>query len=401
MNFYRVLLFKILFLIILPICSYAQNNKQEKHYKLTAVLKNASFDTLYLYNYTDEADCYITGNKGDTYTWTFLVPDSIIHDLENIALVSSKFNPSTRSSKWIRFVSKNIGRGELTVSNIGFEDEENYIYATYRDSSVYVDSIAAKVNGKDTIVANRTITENFILENNDEHSDIVVRSQSPNFCWFFDPNNENKTYEDFLDEYESLARKYPDSRFLLMNLSSNLLNFKTREDAKRVFDHLSRKHFDSKWGNRITLFLSDKFINLKLPSLTETICEKIVQDSTKYNLLIFTASWCAPCIAEIPVLKRIYNNVKEKMIFTFINLDNEKGLKTFIDIVLEKNEIPWRTLYAFNDLDNVKKQYIVDAIPMNLLIAPDGSYQRIDVRKEEHERIIYTSIGLNEIKSEK
>ena len=89
------------------------------------------------------------------------------------------------------------------------------------------------------------------------------------------------------------------------------------------------------------------------------------------------------------------------MIFTFINLDNEKGLKTFIDIVLEKNEIPWRTLYAFNDLDNVKKQYIVDAIPMNLLIAPDGSYQRIDVRKEEHERMIYTSIGLNEIKSEK
>src|SRR5690606_42026373 len=99
MNFYRVLLFKILFLIILPICSYAQNNKQEKHYKLTAVLKNASFDTLYLYNYTDDADCYITGNKGDTYTWTFLVPDSIIHDLENIALVSSKFNPRSEERR--------------------------------------------------------------------------------------------------------------------------------------------------------------------------------------------------------------------------------------------------------------------------------------------------------------
>jgi thiol-disulfide isomerase/thioredoxin len=388
----------IVLLIFMPLKGNSQS-KSEGFYKLTAVLKNAPFDSLYFYDYTNQINTFIEGQREATYKWTFHIPDSLVQNMETAVLVSSKFDRKTRSSTWLSFILKNDNQEDIKISNIGLEDRDNYIYAIYRDSSVYNDNTPIKINGIDTVVPSILVNENFYLQENDENSDIIIRAKDPYFCWFFNIENKEKTYDEYLDSYLRIATKYPYSRFLMTYLSSNLQNFKTRGDVRKIFDVLSFKHKSSKWGVRVSNFLSDEFKNMELLSSVNLKKEKIVSDSIKYNLVIFTASWCKPCIEEIPLLKSIYKNVQDKVIFTYVNLDNESGVKNFKQII-KRHEIPWRSLYAYNDLTKVINLYVANAIPLNLLVSPDGSYERIDVRKKEDVKKIYLSIGLTDIPTE-
>ena len=117
--------------------------------------------------------------------------------------------------------------------------------------------------------------------------------------------------------------------------------------------------------------------------------EKVVQDSSTHNLVIFSASWCIPCIEEIPLLKEIYADLSQSLVMTYISLDDEKDIASFQQI-LTNYDIPWRTLYAHTDLQNVKDYYTVDAIPHLILVAPDMSYEFLDVRLDNDRQRLYS-----------
>ena len=88
----------------------------------------------------------------------------------------------------------------------------------------------------------------------------------------------------------------------------------------------------------------------------------------KYVLVDFWASWCGPCIAEIPVLMEVYNKYKGDK-FEILSVavwdKREETLKS-----LEKHKIPWPQII---DADKIPTDlYGIKGIPHIILFGPDG-----------------------------
>ncbi|WP_343913542.1 TlpA disulfide reductase family protein [Aquimarina litoralis] len=50
----------------------------------------------------------------------------------------------------------------------------------------------------------------------------------------------------------------------------------------------------------------------------------------KVILLNYWATWCPPCIAEMPSLQELYNDYKDKVVFVFLTEDDDPELNKFM-----------------------------------------------------------------------
>ncbi len=67
------------------------------------------------------------------------------------------------------------------------------------------------------------------------------------------------------------------------------------------------------------------------------------QDSI-VTLIEFWATWCSPCLAELPTLRRIYKKHGNNPRFRIIGVSLDKNIDDLKDFVFSK-DIPWRQIY--------------------------------------------------------
>jgi len=182
-----------------------------------------------------------------------------------------------------------------------------------------------------------------------------------------------------LEYYSSLSLKNPNSRYLITNVSSGLNKFKTRADVMRVFNNFSESNKKSIWGQKIKKYLAiTHFENILLPNGMTRKMEPIIQDSSKFNLIAFSASWCGPCHRQIPLLKEVYKDLKGKLDITYISLDEKETINNWKEL-MKKEQIPWRSLLAANDLKAITDRYFVKDIPHLTLVHPNGEMEVMDL----------------------
>ena len=113
-----------------------------------------------------------------------------------------------------------------------------------------------------------------------------------------------------------------------------------------------------------------------------TLTSVIENPANKYTLVDFWASWCGPCMGEVPHLKETYDKFHKKGFEIYgVSFDNnrDKWLAAVKD-----NGMKWIQVSDLNGFDNpAAKDYAVQGIPSNFLIDASGNIVAKNLRGED------------------
>ncbi len=119
-------------------------------------------------------------------------------------------------------------------------------------------------------------------------------------------------------------------------------------------------------------------------TLTDTSGRKVSLSSFKgkYLLIDFWASWCGPCMRELPNVQKIYADFSKKG-FDILGVSLDKDRKSWVGAIINKG-LPWTQV---SDLkywqSTVVPLYKVEAIPFTVLLDKEGRIIAKNLRGEE------------------
>lgn len=201
----------------------------------------------------------------------------------------------------------------------------------------------------------------------------------------------DEQFSIILSETEKFIKQHPNS-YVSLNELGTLMNFKDPNESLSIFNGLNAEIKNSEGGKKLESDIKSQLvtaIGAIAPNFTQPDTEgnlvtlsDIYKDN--YVLVDFWASWCGPCRAENPNVKKVYEKYHDKgfeVVGVSIDKSKEKWLKA-----IEEDQIPWIHL---SDLKAGKNEaaiaYGIRAVPSTFLLDKEGKIIARSLRGAELE----------------
>ena len=313
----------------------------------------------------------LAGNSINDSLWIFTIPDSIVN-ISTDFFFRSKAKPGTGNH--INFLG--IIQGDTLLGHgIHFENDDKtirlkmeYHHTTHEINYQYIREL------KKTVAIQEWDADYFIIDPN-LNNYLRENMIDPSFSFFYSA----KEYDDILSEYASKIKKNPNSLYYMSRIASTPNYYRSKKDIAQLYhlfsDEMQRSYFGQIIYKHFSTF---KIENVSLKNCDTKMEERIIVDPNKHTLLIFSASWCAPCHDKIPLLKNIYKDLNMSLDMVYISLDDEKTLSQW-EKLMQKEKIPWRSLLFNKELQEV---WNIGIIPDYILIGPNWDARKINLNDE-------------------
>lgn len=106
----------------------------------------------------------------------------------------------------------------------------------------------------------------------------------------------------------------------------------------------------------------------------------------KYVYIDVWATWCVPCIAEIPALKKVAEKFPDIQ-FVSISIDSKERVRKWKEMV-KKEKLPGIQLIAYQENKTFKNNYAIRGIPRYILIDKNGTIVSANAFRPSNPKLI-------------
>lgn len=324
---------KILF-ILMAGAAVACSGTADNSYSISGKFNGFDSDSVWLLS-EDYMECIASVPSTDgSFEFTGII------DNPQIAVISNERFGGNRGCALI------LEPGKLTMSNVS-------------DSLYVVKGTKANDNFSEFFIMNRRISDKIRATGGRATDELMAMIEE----------YENKIKDDLMDNLDNYY-----GLFCLERLDDP-----SDPESTRIFlDKFPKSIQNSDWWKRISDEVN-KLMNFGVgkPYVDFTqndadgnpiTASKVMADpKNRYVLIDFWASWCGPCMSELPYLKEAYNTYSSKG-FEIIGVSLDQDRESWLSAVKD-NEMNWIHVSDLNYWSNeVARLYSINSIPANYLV---------------------------------
>lgn len=236
----------------------------------------------------------------------------------------------------------------------------------------------------DTILINgnlkyKTPKDAFFSLNKMEFASIdrpIIAGRQTYVYYNVDLNLEQVITDSIEKKLSDTIKKYNYSYYLLEELNKHRNKF-----SKLQLNNLLSKFDNNLQNDQIAIELKNSLKLRKERQIYNTDfinrngnTQKINIKDSKLNMIIIWASWCGPCRAEVPVLKKIYRHYSENKNVNIVSISIDSNTEDWKKAVIEEN-MPWEQFFLPPSLQPyIKEIFEFDgSIPTTIFVDSTGS----------------------------
>ena len=306
-------------------------------------------------------------SKNQQFSFTGEIP--LVAELVFVKMDTSEVKLNSKRDSWVRLLldnSKIIIIGELQrwpevaiKGSVPTEDYENYI----------------------NVITDTLNKLNKVIESAKDDSSLIAQAK--------------RQYSIFLlKRFEEKPNSYATP--LLM-----IYSYLKTEDAEPAYSKLTTLIKGSFYGKKLltninaekasrTIAIGNEIPDFSIQTVlgkSESVKNMIRQ--SQFTLIDFWASWCAPCRADIPNMKKVYNEFHKKG-FNIISVSTDTNKEAWRK-ALKEDQTPWINGIQLSQVS--KSIFNIMAIPAYILVDNKGVIIDIDYTKYEGKRFIISEEG--------